>query len=98
MPDHCENDNVTLERRITSLEVKLTALDRLMQSQHERALLAVEKSEAKTTEKFESHNEFREQIREERTSYVTRIEMGWLIGIVLMLVFAVVNLFLKTVH
>ena len=88
----CES---AIESRLVALDEKLSALDRLMNARLELAQLAVEKSEVKIDERFASHNQFREQLREERGHYVTRQELQWLIGVVIVLVFAVVGLFLK---
>ncbi len=82
------------------------ALDRLMESKFEYARASVDKaelsvraaldkSETRTEERFVAHNQFREQIKDERGEYVTRVEMRWLITTVLALAVAVAGLYFK---
>ena len=56
---------------------------------------AVATADVKINERFTSHNQFREQMRERETAFVTRDEVRWLVGIVIALVFSVLGLFLR---
>jgi transcriptional accessory protein Tex/SPT6 len=91
-----ESCDKSLENRVTALEVQVNALDRLTEAQSKLAMQAVATADVKINERFASHNEFREQIREERSNYVTRDEVRWLVGIVIALVFSVLGLFMRS--
>ncbi len=89
-----------------ALEERIAALDRLVEAKMEAGRLAVEKAELKIDERFRSHNEFREQIREERLTFITRTEvessrrehgitMRWVIGLIVTIAVAVIGLYVK---
>ncbi len=104
--ERTESQERRLEDAVRSEREARNALDRLMESKFAHAHAAVEKAElgaraalekaeTRTEERFTAHNQFREQIKDERGQYVTRIEMRWLITTVLGLAMAVLGLFFK---
>ena len=91
---------------LAALAERIAALDRLMQAELKALSASIEKAEVKIDERFRSHNEFREQIREERSTVVTRTEIQaahaaaaitvrWVIGLTIAVALAVAGLYMK---
>jgi NAD(P)-dependent dehydrogenase (short-subunit alcohol dehydrogenase family) len=75
----CLSD-IEIRERLARLEAHVVAVDRRVDEKFDDVKA-----------KFIDHNQFREQINKERNDYVTRMEMRWLIGIVMMLAAAVIG-------